>query len=395
MKILSVNSGSSSFKFKLYQMPEEIILISGNFERIGYDSSFYTIKYNGEKIEKKAKLSNHIDAINIALDEILNNKIIDDINEIQAVSHRLVYGADKFKESVILTDEIVDMLDEYKDLAPLHMPANVECVKALMKILPNIKHVGCFDTAFHLTIDKERYIYPVPYEWYEKYNIRRYGFHRQSYRYIIPTVCHILNKNEANLIICHIGQGASISAIENNKCIDTSMGFTPNSGIVMGTRCGDIDYGIIKYLIKKQNMSFDEIDDMLNRHSGLLGMSNLSNDWRDIDDAITKGNRQAYLTHKIFVDSIVTYISKYYVELKGQVDALVFTAGVGENASHIRRMVIDRLNCLGFYCDNELNDITRLGKEGIISSKDSKVPIYVISTNEELVMAKDAYELVK
>ena len=395
MKILSVNAGSSSLKFKMFEMPEEKVLIAGTFERIGGKGSFYRITVNNEEVKKDANLKSHSDAVEILIKELFDNNIIESLDELSSVSHRLVHGGDKYPNSIILDEESLKVVESFKDLAPLHVPANVMCVKAFMEKAPNAKQVGCFDTAFHQTIDKERYIYAVPYEWYEKYKVRKYGFHGQSHKFITETIEKKLGKENVNAIICHIGQGASISAIENGKCIDTSMGFTPNSGVIMGTRSGDIDYGIIKYMMKETGLSFDEIDTALNKESGLLGLSKVSNDWRDVDDAITEGNKQAYLAHKIFVNSIVDYIAKYYVELKGQVDALVFTAGLGENAHHIRRMVIDRLACLGFECNREVNDSTRFGKEGVISTKNSKIPVYVICTNEELMMARDALNLIK
>ena len=395
MKILSVNAGSSSLKFKMFEMPDEKVLIAGTFERIGDIGSFYRVTINGQEVKKEAEVNSHSDAVEILINELFDNKVIDSLDELSAVSHRLVHGGDKYPNSVILNEEALEVIESFKDLAPLHVPANVMCVKAFMSKAPNAAQVGCFDTAFHQTIDKERYIYPVPYEWYEKYKVRKYGFHGQSHKFITEAISKELGKEEVNTIICHIGQGASISAIEKGKCIDTSMGFTPNSGIVMGTRSGDIDYGIIKYMMNEASMSFDEVDNALNKKSGLLGLSGVSNDWRDVEAAITKGDKQAYLSHKILVNSIVDYIAKYYVELKGQIDALVFTAGLGENAAHIRRMVIERLSCLGFECDREVNDKTILGVEGIISTKNSKIPIYVIGTNEELMMARDALNLIK
>ena len=395
MKVLSVNAGSSSLKFKMFEMPEEEVLIAGTFERIGGKGSFYRVTINGEETKKEAELKSHSDAVEILIQELFDNNVIESLDELSAVAHRLVHGGDKYPNSVILDEDALKIVESFKDLAPLHVPANVMCVKAFMEKAPNAAQVGCFDTAFHQTIDKERYIYPVPFEWYEKYKVRKYGFHGQSHKYITETIGNILNNKEVNAIVCHIGQGASISAIENGKCIDTSMGFTPNSGVIMGTRSGDIDYGIIKYMMNEAGMTFDEVDRALNKESGLLGLSKVSNDWRDVDAAITEGNKQAYLAHKIFVNSIVDYIARYYVELKGQVDALVFTAGLGENAHHIRRMVIDRLNCLGFECDREANDNTRFGKEGIISTSNSKIPVYVIGTNEELMMVRDALDLIK
>jgi acetate kinase len=395
MKVISVNAGSSSLKFRMFEMPEEKVLIKGVFERIGINNSFYTIEFNSNKIKKEVELKNHEDAVKILMQELLDNNIISSLSELSGVSHRLVHGGDKYPNSCILNEEVIKEVESIKDLAPLHVPANLMCVKAFMKEVPNTIQVGCFDTAFHQTLEEDKYIYPIPYSYYIDYKVRKYGFHGMSYKYITETMKEKLNKDSVNLIVCHIGQGASISAIKDNKSYDTSMGFTPNSGIVMGTRSGDIDYGIIKYMMNNSDKSFDDIDKDLNKKSGLYGISMVSSDWRDVDAAIKEGNKNAKLAHYVFVNSIVSYISKYFVELNGDVDALVFTAGVGENAPHIRRMVVERINCLGFKIDRELNDITRLGKEGKISTKDSKYDIYVVPTNEELMMARDCVSLIK
>ncbi len=395
MKVISVNAGSSSLKFRMFEMPEEKVLIKGVFERIGINNSFYTIEFNSNKIKKEVELKNHEDAVKILMQELLDNNIISSLSELSGVSHRLVHGGDKYPNSCILNEEVIKEVESIKDLAPLHVPANLMCVKAFMKEVPNTIQVGCFDTAFHQTLEEDKYIYPIPYSYYIDYKVRKYGFHGMSYKYITETMKKKLNKDSVNLIVCHIGQGASISAIKDNKSYDTSMGFTPNSGIVMGTRSGDIDYGIIKYMMNNSDKSFDDIDKDLNKKSGLYGISMVSSDWRDVDAAIKEGNKNAKLAHYVFVNSIVSYISKYFVELNGDIDALVFTAGVGENAPHIRRMVVERINCLGFKIDRELNDITRLGKEGKISTKDSKYDIYVVPTNEELMMARDCVSLIK
>lgn len=395
MKVISVNAGSSSLKFRMFEMPEEKVLIKGVFERIGINNSFYTIEFDSNKIKKEVELKNHEDAVKILMQELLDNNIISSLSELSGVSHRLVHGGDKYPNSCILNEEVIKEVESIKDLAPLHVPANLMCVKAFMKEVPNTIQVGCFDTAFHQTLEEDKYIYPIPYSYYIDYKVRKYGFHGMSYKYITETMKEKLNKDSVNLIVCHIGQGASISAIKDNKSYDTSMGFTPNSGIVMGTRSGDIDYGIIKYMMNNSDKSFDDIDKDLNKKSGLYGISMVSSDWRDVDAAIKEGNKNAKLAHYVFVNSIVSYISKYFVELNGDIDALVFTAGVGENAPHIRRMVVERINCLGFKIDRELNDITRLGKEGKISTKDSKYDIYVVPTNEELMMARDCVSLIK
>ncbi len=393
MKILSVNAGSSSLKFQAYEMPEEKILIKGRFERIGIDNSFYTIWINGEKHERKIDLPNHEVAFKIVTEELVNYDVVKDLSEIDAIGHRVVHGGDKYADSVIINDDVIDTVKELSDLAPLHNPANIMGIEASEKAFPKAKQIACFDTAFHQTMPKDRYIYAVPYSWYEKYGIRKYGFHGLSHKYIANRAMELLDKEFCNIIVCHLGQGGSISAVRDGRCIDTTMGFTPNSGTIMGSRSGDIDYGIIPYIMKKENLSIEEVDTILNKKSGMLGISGISSDFRDIDEAIGKKDDMAILAHHAYVNSIVKYISQYYVELNG-VDAICFTAGVGENAPHIRRMVMDRLSCLGIKCDREANDNIR-GKEAIISTKDSSVKCYVIPTDEELMIARDTFDLVK
>ena len=393
MKILSVNAGSSSLKFQAYEMPEEKILIKGRFERIGIDNSFYTIWINGEKHERKIDLPNHEVAFKIVTEELINYDVVKDLSEIDAIGHRVVHGGDKYADSVIINDDVIDTVKELSDLAPLHNPANIMGIEASEKAFPKAKQIACFDTAFHQTMPKDRYIYAVPYSWYEKYGIRKYGFHGLSHKYIANRAMELLDKEFCNIIVCHLGQGGSISAVRDGRCIDTTMGFTPNYGTIMGSRSGDIDYGIIPYIMKKENLSIEEVDTILNKKSGMLGISGISSDFRDIDEAIGKKDDMAILAHHAYVNSIVKYISQYYVELNG-VDAICFTAGVGENAPHIRRMVMDRLSCLGIKCDREANDNIR-GKEAIISTKDSSVKCYVIPTDEELMIARDTFDLVK
>ena len=393
MKILSVNAGSSSLKFQAYEMPEEKILIKGRFERIGIDNSFYTIWINGEKHERKIDLPNHEVAFKIVTEELINYDVVKDLSEIDAIGHRVVHGGDKYADSVIINDDVIDTVKELSDLAPLHNPANIMGIEASEKAFPKAKQIACFDTAFHQTMPKDRYIYAVPYSWYEKYGIRKYGFHGLSHKFIANRAMELLDKEFCNIIVCHLGQGGSISAVRDGRCIDTTMGFTPNSGTIMGSRSGDIDYGIIPYIMKKENLSIEEVDTILNKKSGMLGISGISSDFRDIDEAIGKKDDMAILAHHAYVNSIVKYISQYYVELNG-VDAICFTAGVGENAPHIRRMVMDRLSCLGIKCDREANDNIR-GKEAIISTKDSSVLCYVIPTDEELMIARDTFDLVK
>ncbi len=393
MKILSINAGSSSLKFQMYEMPEEEVLISGRFERIGLDKAFYTIKLNGDKIQKEVELKDHSVCVEILIKELLENKVIESLDEIKAVGHRIVHGGDKYSESVIIDKDVIKAVQELSDLAPLHNPANLMGVKAFMKKIPNAVQVACFDTAFHQTMKEDRYLYAVPYEWYTKYGVRKYGFHGMSHRYVSERLGELVDKDYSNVIVCHIGNGGSISLVRDGKFVDTSMGFTPNAGIIMGSRCGDIDYSIIPYIAKETGMTLEEIDKILNKESGMLGSSGISSDFRDIDEEIAKKNHRAIMAHYLFVNSIVNYIARYYVELNGRIDALAFTAGVGENAPHVRRMVIDRLECLGFKIDREKNDAIRFGKEGLVSAADSKIPVYVIPTDEEVMIARDTYRL--
>jgi acetate kinase len=394
MKILSVNAGSSSLKFQMYEMPEEKVLISGVFERIGLENSFYTIKINGEKIKNETELKDHSVAVKYLIQELLNNKVIKSLDEIKGVGHRLVHGGDKYSESVIINDEVKKTVEELSDLAPLHNPANLMGVRAFEEAIPNAVQVGCFDTAFHQTMREDRYLYSVPYEWYTKYGVRKYGFHGMSHRYVSERVNELLDKEYSNVIVCHLGNGGSISAVRDGRCVDTTMGFTPNAGIVMGSRSGDIDYSMIPYIAKKTGMSLEEIDQALNKKSGMLGISGISSDFRDIDAAIEKKDKQAIMAHYLYVNSIVGYVAKFYVELGGA-DAICFTAGVGENAPHIRRMIMDRLSCLGIKVDRDLNEEIRFGKEGIISAPDSSVPCFVIPTDEEVMIARDTYKFIK
>lgn len=394
MKILSVNAGSSSLKFQMYEMPEEKVLISGVFERIGLENSFYTIKLNGEKIKNEEPLPNHSVAVEYLIQELLKNNVIESLDEIKGVGHRLVHGGDKYASSVIIDDDVMKTVEELSDLAPLHNPANLMGVRAFMKEIPGAIQVGCFDTAFHQTMKEDRYLYAIPYEWYKDYGIRKYGFHGMSHRYVSERVNELMDKQYSNVIVCHLGNGGSISAVRDGRCIDTTMGFTPNAGIVMGSRSGDIDYSMIPYLMKKTNMSIEEIDNALNKKSGMLGISGVSSDFRDIDAAIAQKDKRSIMAHYLYVNSIVSYIARFYVELGG-VDAICFTAGVGENAPHVRRMVMDRLSCLGVKIDREANEEIRFGKEGIISAPDSSVPCYVIPTDEEVMIARDTYQFIE
>ena len=391
MKILSVNAGSSSLKFRLYEMPEEKVLISGVFERIGIGESFYTIKINGEKIKKEVNLNNHEEAFTHLVDELINNNVIESTDEIKAIGHRTVQGGEKYDHTVIIDDSVIGDMVKYTPLAPLHNPASITGIRAAQKVFKNAIQTAIFDTAFHATMDEVNYIYPVPYEWYTKYGVRKYGMHGTSHRFVSKRINEILGKEDTRVITCHIGNGASISAIVNGKCIDTSMGLTPNAGVMMGSRCGDIDCSIVPYIMKEANMTPEEIDSVLNKKSGLLGVSGVSSDSRDIEDGIKEGNEKCILAQKIYVRKIINYIAMYYVEMGGA-DAIVFTAGVGENSINTRKQIIEGLEALDIKLDEEANNCR--GEEKLISTKDSKVACYVIPTDEELMIARDTYELV-
>ena len=396
MKVLAVNAGSSSLKFTAFEMPEEKVLISGYFERIGMEGSFYTLKCQGEKIKKEVALENHVKAIECLKEELFNFNIISDLDEIKAVGHRVVHGGEDYTKTTVITDEVINKIEELAPLAPLHNPANLTGIKSFIEAIPNALQVAIFDTAFHQTMKKEQYLYPFPYGWYEEDSVRKYGFHGTSYQYITEHMQKELGKENCNLIICHIGSGGSICALKDGKSIDTTMGFGPNAGIMMGTRCGDVDYAAIFYMMRKKGYSLDEMDNILNKKSGLYGVSKGFSDSRDIEREIEKGNELALVANNIYQDKIVKYIAQYYVELKGDVDALVFTAGVGENGREFRENVMKSLECLGIKLDAEKNKqiagYLELN-EGIISSDDSKVKVYVVPTNEELMMAKEAYRL--
>lgn len=336
--------------------------------------------------------ADHGVAVQILCDELLNNKVIDSLQEIEAVGHRVVHGGEKYTKSVLIDDEVISLVESLKDLAPIHVPANLIGIRAFQKLVPNAKEVAVFDTSFHGTLPEEAYLYPVPYEYYETYGIRKYGFHGTSHKFVSQRMNEILGKEDTKIITCHIGSGGSISAVLNGKCIDTSLGFTPNAGIMMGTRCGDIDYSIIPYLMEKSGKTLAEIDNELNKKSGLLGVSGKSSDSRDIESGMNDGDSRCILAQNMFVRKIVEYIAKYYV-LLGGCDAIVMTAGCGENSILTRKQIIDKLECLGIKLDEEKNNMR--GEEACITTDDSKVPVWVIPTDEELMIAKDTYDLSK
>ena len=395
MKVLSVNAGSSSLKFKAFEMPEEKVLASGNFERVGIDGGFYKINVNGEKIEKKCELADHKVAFSKLMEELLDLKVITSFDEIKAVGHRIVQGADHYDKSVIATDEVVNDILELASLAPLHNRAAVLGINAAKEVIKDAVHVCVFDTSFHQTIEKDRFLYALPLDWYTEYHVRKYGAHGTSHKYITEYMKEKLGGNK-RLIVCHIGSGGSISAIKDGKCIDTSMGFTPNAGLVMGTRCGDIDAYIIPYIMDKKGYTKEDIASVINKESGLVGLTGVS-DMRDNRKLIEEGSELARTALNMYVNRIVDYIAKYYFELKG-VDAIVFTAGVGENNAATRREIMEALDFLGVKIDNSANDEIAGYKdrhEGLVTTSDSSIPIYVIPTDEEVMIGRDAYDFAK
>ena len=391
MIILAVNAGSSSLKFTGFEMPSEDVLISGVFERIGIDNSFYTIKLNGEKIKKEVELPNHKVAFEILIKELMDNKIVESLDEIKGVGHRIVQGGAYFDKTEVATEDVIAKIDELSTLAPLHNPPAIVGIRAAMEVMPNALQTVVFDTAFHQTMAPCEYMYAVPYSWYTEYGIRKYGAHGTSHKYVALRMNEILGRNDTKLITCHIGNGASISAVRDGKCVDTSMGLTPNAGLIMGSRCGDMDATVVTYAMQKTGLSAKEMDTVLNKQSGLLAVSGVSSDSRDVEDGIKAGNERCILAQEMYVKRIVEYIAKYYV-LLGGCDAIIFTAGVGENSMMTRKQVLDKLAVLGIKVDVEANNVR--GMETKITTDDSTIPAYIIPTNEELMIAKDTYSLV-
>ena len=391
MKILTVNAGSSSLKFNVIELPEKKELISGYFQRIGIEGSFYYVKIDGVKTEHQVELKNHMDAVECLKKELFDNNIIASLDEIEGVGHRLVHGGDKFKSSVLITEEVLAECEQFTDLAPLHNPPMLACVRAFMEAMPTTPMVAVFDTSFHQTMEAEQYIYPVPYEWYTEYGVRKYGFHGTSHRFIARTIAEELGRDDLKVISCHLGSGASICAIKNGKSVDTSMGFSPLAGLMMGTRAGDIDESLIPYIVKKTGKTYDEVFNDLNKNSGFLGVSGISSDSRDIENGIKEGNERCILASNIFNQRVADYIAMYNNELGGA-DVIVFTAGLGENSIDTRSEVVRRIASLGVKLDSEANDMR--GKLKKISTEDSSIPVYVVPTNEELMIALDTYEII-
>lgn len=391
MIILSVNAGSSSLKFSLFEMPEGVELVNGYFEKIGLSDSFYSIKVNGEKIIRDKRVDTHKKAVEYLCEELIENGIINSMDEIKGIGHRIVNGGPKYKESILIDDDFIKEFENLIEYAPLHNPAHLVGIKAFKETLPNVKNVCVFDTAFHQTMDEVNYLYPVPYEWYTKYGIRKYGAHGTSHRFVYKTICEKLQRDDLKVISCHIGSGASLCAIDGGKVLDTSMGFTPLAGIMMGTRCGDVDASIIPYIMKKENINIDEVINIFNKKSGLLGISGVSSDSRDIENGIKEGNERCILAQDMYVQKIANYIAMYN-NLLNNADVIVFTAGVGENSVQTRQMIVDKIHSLGVSLDKELNNCRGVLRK--ISNEDSRIPVYIVPTNEELMIAKDTYELI-
>lgn len=391
-KIIAVNAGSSSLKFQLFEMPEEKVLVQGLIERIGMEDAVVTLKYDGQKKSKTLPILNHAVAVEILLNSLVEENIVSSLNEINGVGHRVVHGGEKFAASTVITEEVANTIEELKDLAPLHNPANLTGYEAFKKALPEVGHVAVFDTAFHQTMPKENFMYPIPYEYYENLMVRRYGFHGTSHLYVTGRCLDLLgNPEHSKIITCHIGNGASLAAVKDGKCVNTSMGFTPLAGVMMGTRSGDIDPAIVTYLASKLNKSADDVMNILNKKSGLLGVSGISSDARDIVNGVKSGHELATLARKMHVNTVANFVGQYFVELGG-CDAMVFTAGLGENDFEFRAELCEKLQgALGIELDPVANNSR--GKELLVSTPNSKIKVFVIPTNEEIVIARDTMNL--
>ena len=397
-KYLVINGGSSSLKFSLYEMPSEKIICKGYIEKIGSDDSFWNISYNNDKISGAKFLKDHCDAVRVMIDELVSNNIINDMKEICGVGHRVLHGGEIYSESVLINDKVLDDIEKLTVLGPLHHPGEIAGIKAMMDVLDSVKQVAVFDTAFHQTMPRENYIYAVPYEWYKKYGVRRYGFHGTSHKYITECMQNKLGKKDVNLIICHVGSGASITCVKDGKSFDTSMGLTPLDGLVMGTRSGAIDPSIIKFVVDQSGMSLDQVTNELNKNSGLKGLCG-KNDFRDVLALKASGEDSANMAYDVFMDSIIKHIAEYYFELEGNVDAVIFTAGIGENNTTLREDIVNKLSrVMGIKIDKESNDNIGYGhdyKEGIITTDDSKVMVMVMPTDEEVMIVRDTYRIIR
>lgn len=394
MKVLVLNSGSSSLKYQLLNMPEATVLAEGLVDRIGIEGGNFSHKANGEKTKFKKELANHKEALTTVLELLTTGEtaVVSSIEEIDAVGHRVVHGGEKFTKSVVVTPEVMEGIEQCVELAPLHNPANIQGIVAMQEIMPSKPQVVVFDTAFHQTMKPENFLYAVPYNWYEKYGVRRYGFHGTSHKFVSERAAEILENKDLRIVNCHVGNGASVAAINAGEVVETSMGFTPLEGLVMGTRAGDMDPAIVSFVQKKENISADEMDTILNKKSGVLGLSEISSDMRDIEDGMANGDEKATNAMNVYINRIVKYIGSY-TALMGGVDVITFTAGALENSSVMRKLIVDKLGFLGIKLDESVNDFR--GEERVISTEDSPVKVMVIPTNEEFVIANDTFNLVK
>lgn len=393
MKVLVINCGSSSLKYQLFDMTDESVLCKGLVERIGIEGSKLTHKVNGEKLVVEEPMKDHTEAINHVFDALLDEKygVIKSLDEVSAIGHRVLHGGDKLTESCIIDDKVKDKIREFIKFGPLHNPANLMGIEACEKLAPGKKNIAVFDTAFHQTMPAKTYMYAIPYEYYEDYRLRKFGFHGTSHRYITLRTQQLLGKDDINIITVHLGNGSSIAAVKNGKCYDTSMGLTPLEGLLMGTRSGDLDPTVMTFLMNEKGYSADEMNQILNKKSGVLGVSGISSDFRDLEEEAEKGNDRAQLALDMFIERVKRYIGGYMAEL-GQVDAICFAGGIGENSSSMRKDILDTFEELGVKLDLEKNN-TR--EEALISADDSKVKVYVVPTNEELMIARDTLDLAK
>lgn len=394
VKVIAVNAGSSSLKFQLFNMPSEEVITSGIVERIGFDDANFEIKVGDKKVITTCAIKDHGQAVDMLLKALVEHKIVNELKEIEAVGHRIVHGGEYFDASVKVDEDVVKKVEELCELAPLHNPAHLVGYRAFKEALPGVEHVFVFDTAFHQSMDRERFLYPLPLEYYHDLKVRKYGAHGTSHKYVSQQVIEMLgNPTHSRVIVCHLGNGASISAVKDGKCIDTSMGFTPLAGVMMGTRSGDVDPSVMPYLCKKLNKTVDEVLEIYNKKSGMLGISGISSDSRDIENALFKeGDERALLTSLLYARIVSKYIGSYFVELGG-VDAIAFTAGVGENAAYLRRLIIDNVSrALGVFLNEEENE-KRSKENRVISHQYSQVDVMVIPTNEEVMIARDTVEV--
>ncbi len=393
-KIMAVNAGSSSIKFQLLEMPAETVIASGVMERIGLAEGIFTLKYDGKKEETHPVLPTHAEGVELLLETLVEKGIVKSLDEISGVGHRVVQGGEYFKDSSLVDETVIEKIAELADLAPLHNPAHIIGIKAFQKALPKVPEVVVFDTVFHQTMPEEAYMYAVPYEWYEKYGIRKYGAHGTSHKYVSERCAEIMGKplKDTKIIVCHLGNGASISAVEGGLCKDTSMGLTPLEGIPMGTRTGNIDPTVVSYICAKEGKTAAEVVNILNKKSGYLGVSGRSNDARDVTAGMEAGDHRCKLTFDVQAKRIADYVASYWLYLGG-CDAICFTAGMGENLKHLRLNVAKRLAPLGVKIDEQLNDT--FSDERLISTKDSKIKLYIIPTNEEVMIARDTVRVAK